>query len=57
MVDGSLRIRLFTPSAQKMLKLSPSDIGLQINKLRLAILVPDLEEIISKVITTLNRSE
>ena len=52
MVDGNLKIRLFTPSAQKILNISPSDTGIQINKLRLAISVPDLEEIISKVITT-----
>jgi PAS domain S-box-containing protein len=54
MVDKSLRIRLFTPSAQKILKLSPSDTGLQINKLRLAITVPDLEEITSNVMTKLH---
>ena len=53
MVDGNLKIRLFTPSAQKILNLNPSDIGLPISNLRLAISIPDFEKIISKVISTL----
>jgi two-component system CheB/CheR fusion protein len=53
MVDGNLRIRLFTPSAQKILNLNPSDTGLPISNLRLAISIPDLEKTISKVISTL----
>ena len=54
MVDCNLKIRLFTPSAQKILNLVPSDAGLPISNVHLAISVPDLEKTISEVITTLN---
>ena len=54
MVDCNLKIRLFTPSAQKILNLIPSDTGLPISNVHLAISVPDLEKTISEVITTLN---
>src|SRR5208283_1244594 len=47
------KIRLFTPSAQKILNLVPSDAGLPISNVHLAISVPDLEKTISEVITTL----
>ncbi|MCL5949801.1 MAG: PAS domain S-box protein, partial [Candidatus Bathyarchaeota archaeon] len=53
MVDGNLKIRLFTPSAQKILNLVPSDTGLPISNVHLAISVPDLEKTISEVIATL----
>ena len=53
MVDGNLKIRLFTPSAQKILNLIPSDTGLPISNVHLSISVPDLEKTISAVITTL----
>ena len=54
MVDCDLKIRLFTPSAQKILSITPSDIGLPITNVRLAILIPDLEKIILEVIKTFN---
>ena len=53
MVDGDLKIRLFTPSAQKILNLVPSDTGLPINNVHLAISIPDLEKIVTEVIATL----
>ena len=53
MVDCNLKIRLFTPSAQKILNFVPSDTGLPISNVHLAISVPDLEKTISEVITTL----
>jgi two-component system, chemotaxis family, CheB/CheR fusion protein len=53
MVDCSLKIRLFTPSAEKVLNLTPSDIGLLITNVRLTILIPELDKIILKVIKTL----
>ena len=53
MVDCNLKIRLFTPSAQKILNLVPSDAGLPISNVHLAISVPDLEKTILEVITTL----
>jgi PAS domain S-box-containing protein len=54
MVDCNLKIRLFTPSAQKILNLVTADTGLPISNVRLAISVPDLEKTISEVITTLS---
>jgi len=54
MVDDSLKIRLFTPSAQKILNLVSSDTGLPISNVRLAISVPDLEKTILEVIKTLS---
>ena len=54
MVDCNLKIRFFTPSAQKILNFVPSDAGLPISNVNLAISVPDLEKTISEVITTLN---
>ncbi len=54
MVDCNLKIRLFTPSAQKILHFVPSDSGIPISSVHLAISVPDLEKTISEVITTLN---
>lgn len=45
-----LRIRLFTPAAEKVLGLLPADIGRPIGKLRLGIPVPGLEELISTVV-------
>jgi two-component system CheB/CheR fusion protein len=53
MVDCDLKIRLFTPSAQKILNFAPSDIGLPISNVRLAITVPNLEETISEAISSL----
>jgi PAS domain S-box-containing protein len=53
MVDGNLKIRLFTPSAQKILKLVPSDTGLPISNVRMPISVPNLEKTIIEVITKL----
>jgi two-component system CheB/CheR fusion protein len=53
MVDGNLKIRLFTSSAQRILNLNPSETGLPISSLRLAISIPDLAKTISKVISTL----
>lgn len=54
MVDCDLKIRLFTPSAQKILSIVPSDTGLPITNVRLAISIPELDKIISEVITTIS---
>jgi two-component system, chemotaxis family, CheB/CheR fusion protein len=53
MVDCNLKIRLFTPSAQKILNLIPSDTGLPISNVQLAISIPDLEKTLLEVISTL----
>ena len=53
-VDKGLKIRLFSPSAQKILNLSPSTVGLPITSIKLSIIVEDLGEIISEVISKLS---
>jgi PAS domain S-box-containing protein len=52
MVDCDLKIRLFTPSAQKILNIGSSDIGLYITNLRLPMVIPDLEKAILDAIKT-----
>ncbi len=53
-IDKSLKIRLFSPSAQKILNLSPSTIGLPITSIKLSVVVEDLRETISEVISKLS---
>ena len=52
-VDNDLKIRRFTVSAQKLLKISPSDVGQSITDFNLGVHVVDLEKTISDVITNL----
>ena len=53
-VDKNLKIRLFTPSATKILNLYPSTIGLPITTIRISVIVDDLEKTISGVISKLS---
>ncbi len=53
MVDSNLKIRRFTPLAQEVLGLIPTDIGRPINNIRLNVAVKDLERMINEVITKL----
>jgi two-component system, chemotaxis family, CheB/CheR fusion protein len=53
MLDGSLRIRRFTQASEKLLKLIASDIGRPVSDLKPRINVPDLEDIVRRVIDTL----
>jgi two-component system CheB/CheR fusion protein len=57
MVDRGLRIRRFTPGAQKTLKLLPADVGRSITDLRTDVEVPQLETVISDVMDTLTARE
>jgi two-component system, chemotaxis family, CheB/CheR fusion protein len=57
MVDRNLRIRRFTPVAQRTLKLIPADVGRSITDLRADVEVPQLEELISEVMHTLTTKE
>jgi two-component system, chemotaxis family, CheB/CheR fusion protein len=50
MVDNDLRIRRFTPTAEKVLNLIPSDLGRPIGNIKPNIDCPDLEELIQRVI-------
>jgi two-component system CheB/CheR fusion protein len=57
MLSDDLRIRRFTPSAQTMFNLIPSDVGRPISDLRFSIVGSDLETLVSDVIATLNPVE
>lgn len=52
MVAGDLRIRRFTPMAEKVLNLIPSDIGRPISDIKPNIDCPDLEKLIAESIDT-----
>jgi two-component system CheB/CheR fusion protein len=57
MVDRNLRIRRFTPVAQRTLKLISADIGRSITDLRGDVDVPELERSIYEVMETLSTKE
>ena len=57
MLGNDLRIRRFTPQAEKILNLLPSDVGRSINDFRLKIKVPDLLSLCRGVIDTLAATE
>ncbi len=50
MVGADLRIRRLTPPAKRVLSLLPTDVGRFIGDLKPAVLIPDLETLISEVI-------
>ncbi len=54
MVDKNLRIRLFSPSAQTILNVSASEIGLPLPNIKLGINIENLEKEISEVISKLH---
>lgn len=54
MLEGDLRIRRFTPLAQSILKLIPSDVGRPFGDINHNLNVPDLEQEIIEVISTLS---
>jgi two-component system CheB/CheR fusion protein len=49
-LGGDRRIRRYTPSAEKMLRLLPGDIGRPISHIRIGVHFPDLDDSIVKVI-------
>jgi len=57
MVGNDLRIRRFTPMAEHVLSLLPSDIGRPLSDLRPKIDLPDLDRLIAEVIDTLTPYE
>ena len=57
MVDSDLRIRRFNPVAEKLLALTPLDVGRPIGHLRGSIFPPDFELRIQSVIDTLHARE
>jgi two-component system CheB/CheR fusion protein len=52
-LGSDLHIRKFTPTAEKILNVIPSDIGRPVGDIKRKIDVPDLEEMVSDVITNL----
>src|SRR5262245_55417433 len=57
MLDSRLRIRRFTPAAEKLLNLIPTDVGRHIGDLKLNLDCPDLERMILEVIDTVSVKE
>jgi len=53
MVDGALRVRRFNPVAEKLLELTPADMGRPISHVRGNIEVPQLENMLRTVLETL----
>jgi two-component system CheB/CheR fusion protein len=53
MVDNDLRIRRFTPAAEKVLHLIPADVGRPISDIKPRINVPDLDSILTRVLDSL----
>ena len=53
-IDKGLKIRLFSPSAQKILNFSTSIVGIPITSIKLSIEVEGLGETISEVISKLS---
>jgi two-component system CheB/CheR fusion protein len=56
-LDGDLRIRRFTPAAEKILNVIPTDIGRPIGHLNLNISIPDLEPLILEAIDSVSIKE
>jgi two-component system CheB/CheR fusion protein len=57
MLDSELRIRRFTPAAEKLLNLLRTDVGRPIGDLKLNLDYPDLERLIAEVIDTVSVKE
>lgn len=57
MLGADLRIRRFTPTAEKVLNLIPTDVGRPITDLKLTVDVPDLEKLIADALDTLSVKE
>jgi two-component system, chemotaxis family, CheB/CheR fusion protein len=57
MLDGRLRIRRFTPAAEKLLNLIPTDVGRPIGDLKLNLDCPDLERLIAEAVDTVSVKE
>jgi two-component system, chemotaxis family, CheB/CheR fusion protein len=57
MLTNDLKIRRFTPTAQRLFNFIPTDIGRPFSDLRVNFDVPNLESMISEVLETLNTQE
>lgn len=57
MLTHDLRVRRFTPTAQKLLNFIPTDVGRPFSDIRAGLDLPDLEPLILEVIDTLSPKE
>jgi len=57
MVDSAARIRRFTPKAGQMLNLIPADVGRPLGDIKPTFQSPDLDDIVSEVMTSLSLKE
>ncbi len=57
MLTNDLQIRRFTPTAQQLFSLIPTDVGRPFSDIRSTLDVPDLEQMILEVIDTLHTKE
>ncbi len=57
MVSGDLRIRRFTPSAERIMNLIPTDIGRPLEDIKPKVALPNIEEIVHDVIETMAAKE
>jgi two-component system CheB/CheR fusion protein len=57
LVEQNLRVRRFTPMAEKLFNLVPTDIGRPISDFKLNFSVPDLEPLLAEVIDTASTRE
>jgi PAS domain S-box-containing protein len=57
MLGNDLRVRRFTPQAEKVLNLLPTDVGRKVTDFRIKINIPDLESLFLDVIENLHTKE
>jgi two-component system CheB/CheR fusion protein len=57
MLGKDLRVRRFTPMAEKLFSLIPSDVGRPIGDINLKLRISDLEHLLTEVIDTVSASE
>ena len=57
MLENDLRIRSFTPMAQRLFNLISTDVGRPFSDIRVNLEIPNLEEMILEVVETLNTKE
>jgi two-component system CheB/CheR fusion protein len=56
-LGSDLRIRRFTPPAERLLSLIPTDVGRPLNDLRPNVLVPEFEQLVAEVLRSLTPRE
>ncbi|HEV7803219.1 MAG TPA: CheR family methyltransferase, partial [Burkholderiales bacterium] len=57
MLGPDLRIRRFTPMAEKLLSLIPTDVGRSVSDIKTKVNVPDLDRLITEVVDTMAQFE